>query len=188
MTATDNARAPAPLKLAAIVGPIAAVALLILTPREESGRTVDVTIAADGTATMRHVSGKQYLQAYLDVVGVPTICDGLTKGVRLGQKRTEVQCAAELEAELAATAVQVKRCTPAIFRPGTENQRIAAILLAHNIGWPRWCTSTADRMFDAGKPRQACDWFLPWNKAGGRVLRGLVDRRARERAICLKGL
>lgn len=182
--------AKAKLTLAAIVGPIAAAALLTLTPAEESGRKVDVTIAPDGSATVRHFTGKQYLRVYLDAVGVPTACDGLTdrQKIKLGMSFTEAQCVVMLEAALVEHAIEVKRCTPAIFAPGTENQRIAAVLLTYNIGWPRWCKSTADRLFDAGKFRQACDWFLPWNKAGGRVLRGLVARRERERAICLKGL
>ncbi|WP_439569040.1 lysozyme [Sphingopyxis sp.] len=189
---TPNKPAPraGKLTLAAVVGPLAAIALLTLTPAEESGRKVNVQLAPDGTATVRHVSGKQYLRVYLDAVGVPTACDGLTdrQKIKLGMAFTEAQCVDMLEAALVEYAVQVKRCTPAIFAPGTENQRIAAVLLTYNIGWPRWCNSTADRLFDAGKFRQACDWFLPWNKAGGRVLRGLVARRDRERAICLKGL
>lgn len=182
--------AKAKLTLAAVVGPIAAIALLTLTPAEESGRKVDVQLARDGTPTIRHISGKQYLRVYLDAVGVPTACDGLTdrQKIRLGLSFTEAQCATMLEAALIEHAVEVKRCTPAIFAPGTENQRVAAVLLTYNIGWPRWCKSTADRLFDAGKFRAACDAFLPWNKAGGRVLRGLVARRDRERAICLKGL
>lgn len=180
----------AKLTLAAVVGPIAAAALLVMTPREESGRTVEATIAPDGTATIRHISGRQYLRVYLDAVGVPTACDGITdrQRIKLGMAFTEAQCAAMLEAALVEHAVEVKRCTPAIFSPGTENQRIAAVLLAYNIGWPSWCKSTADRLFDAGRFREACDWFLPWNKAGGRVRRGLVLRREREREICLRGL
>lgn len=176
--------------LAAIVGPIAAAMLFVLTPKEESGRTVEVTMAPDGAATLRHVAGRQYLRVYLDAVGVPTACDGLTnrQKIKLGMAFTEAQCATMLEAALVEHATEVRRCTPAIFAPGTENQRVAAVLLAYNIGWPRWCKSTADRMFDAGRFREACDWFLPWNRAGGRVLRGLKLRRERERAICLKGL
>jgi lysozyme len=32
----------------------------------------------------------------------------------------------------------------------------------------------------------ACNSLTWFNRAGGRVLRGLVDRRAREQQICLK--
>jgi GH24 family phage-related lysozyme (muramidase) len=34
----------------------------------------------------------------------------------------------------------------------------------------------------------ACEALTWWNKAGGRVYRGLVDRRAEERDLCLEGL
>lgn len=178
--------------LAAIIGIFAAGSLLTLTPKEESGRTVAVTVQQDGTATVRHVSGKQYLRAYRDIVGVATICDGLTKGVRMGQQLTEAQCATMLEAELAQKAIEVKRCTPSLWRPGTDNQRIAAILLAYNIGTGGWCGSTARRLFEAGQFRAACDKFLLWDK--GRVngvlrpIKGLTLRRHRERKICLTGL
>lgn len=174
--------------LAFIVGIPAAALLLTFTPAEESGRQVEATVAADGQATVRHVSGKQYLQAYLDIVKVPTACDGITKGVKLGQAYTEAQCTAMLERELVIHAQGVQRCTPRLWEPGREQQRVAAILLAYNIGVGGYCTSSIDRAFDAASWRTGCDAFLKWNKAGGRVVAGLTARRKRERAICLKGL
>jgi lysozyme len=174
--------------LASIVGAAAAAILLVAIPREESGRTVTARVAADGSATVTHVAGRQYLRAYLDAVGIPTACDGITKGVRMGQTYSEAECGALLEHELAEHAEGVMRCTPALARHGRDNQRAAAVLLAYNIGVSGWCRSTAARRFSAAQWRQGCDAFLMWDKAGGRVLRGLSLRRQRERALCLKGL
>jgi hypothetical protein len=103
-----------PKTLAGVLGSIAAaIALFTSIPAEESGRTVAVTIAPTGEATIRHVSGPQYLRAYLDAVKVPTACDGITRGVRMGQTYTEAQCTALLEAELVEMARRVVACVPA---------------------------------------------------------------------------
>lgn len=178
--------------LAAIVGVAAAAMLLVETPKEESGRVVDVAVASNGTATVTHVRGPQYLEAYLDVAGIPTACDGITPGVKMGQRYTEAQCAVMLERELVVHAQGVMRCTPRLAEPGRDYQRVAAVLLAYNIGVGGYCSSTVDRRFDAGQWRAACYAFGMWNKARVRgvlrEVRGLTARRARESAICLKGL
>lgn len=173
--------------LAAVLGSAAAaIALLVATPHEESGRKVEATIATDGTATIKHVSGPQYLKAYLDIVKVPTACDGITRGVKLGQTYSPSQCAQLLERELVIHAEGVMACTPGL--KGRPQQQIAAVLLTYNIGVAAYCRSTVDRRFDAGQWRAGCDAILMWDKAGGKVVRGLQLRRQRERQICLKGL
>lgn len=178
--------------LAAIVGLLSASMLLVETPKEESGRTVAVAVTDNGTATVKHVAGPQYLKSYLDIAGIPTACDGITAGVRMGQRYTEAQCAALLEAELVKHAKGVMACTPALADKGRDYQRVAAVLLAYNIGVGGYCGSTVARRFNARQWRPACDAFGMWNKARvNGVLRpvaGLTARRGRERAICLRGL
>lgn len=174
--------------LVALVGTTVAAALLVLVPKEESGRKVEVTVQADGNVETRHVSGKQYLRAYRDIVGVLTICDGDTKNVRAGQVETEAGCQARLERQLVAHAAPVLRCVPALGRADRENQLIASVSLAYNIGTGGFCRSTAARRFNAGNWRGGCEAFRMWNKAGGRVVRGLKIRREREVTICMKGL
>ena len=158
--------------LAGVVGGVAAALLLTLIPREESG-------------------GRKYLKVYLDIVGVATVCDGLTRDergrpFRPGQSFTEAQCSAMLDRELTATAEKVMACTPAL--KDHPYQTVAAVSLAYNIGTAGYCRSGVDRAFDAGRWRQGCDAVLLWNRAGGRVIKGLADRRRRERAICLTDL
>ena len=175
------------LGLAVVIGSAAAaLALFTATPREESGRIVEASVTADQQVTIRHVSGPRYLTAYRDIVGVATACDGITKGVRIGQSYTEAQCTAMLERELIAHAQEVIACVPELY--GREHQVTAAVLLAYNIGGPRFCASTAARHFRANRWRKGCDAILMWNRAGGKVVRGLALRRERERAECLKGL
>lgn len=178
---------PGKKTLAGIIGSIAgAVILFTVTPEFESGRKVEATVAADGIATVRHISGPQYLRAYLDIVKVPTACDGITNGVRMGQTYTPAQCTALLEHELIVHAEGVIACVPALY--GRGQQAAAAVSLAYNIGVGGFCRSTAARHFRAGRWREGCNAFLMWNRAGGKVVRGLTLRRQRERDICVVGL
>lgn len=178
--------------LAAIVGSATAALLLTNIPMEESGRKVDVTIAADGAATVRHISGRQYLRAYLDMVGVATACDGLTsyKGrkIRVTDQFTEQQCAAMLEEELIVHAKGVMACTPGLSLtiPRRDHARFAAVSGAYNYGVGLYCTSTARKRFNAGQIGPACEALTWFNKAGGKVVNGLVLRRGREKAVCMK--
>ena len=174
--------------LVALVGAGAAIALATLIPHDESGRKVDASVTADGALVVKHVSGPQYLRAYADIVGVWTICDGDTKGVRPGMVETREGCTERLERQLIAHAKPVLACVPGLRHPSRENQLVASVSLAYNIGTAGFCRSTAARRFNAGNWRGGCDAFLMWDKAGGKRVRGLTLRRQRERALCLKGL
>lgn len=75
--------------------------------------------------------------------------------------------------------------------PGLEGRPrplAASISLAYNIGVPAFARSTVARRFNRGDWRGGCDAFLAWNRAGGKVVRGLTRRRADERRLCLEGL
>lgn len=64
----------------------------------------------------------------------------------------------------------------------------AATSLTFNVGCGAMQKSTFFRYLNAGKYEQACYELPRWNKAGGRVLKGLVDRREKEKALCLTDL
>jgi len=185
-TPTTTTR-PGKKTLAGVIGSVvAAAALFVLVPNVESGRQVKATVNADQTITVQHVSGKQYLDAYLDIVKVPTACDGITKGVKMGMRFTPAQCNDLLEEELVAHAEPIIRCLPAL--KGRTNQAIAAVSLSYNIGTAGFCKSSIAKLWNAKQWRAGCDRFLLFNKAGGRAIAGLTNRRARERAICVQGL
>lgn len=185
--------------LAAVVGVTVATGLGVFIPREESGRTVEATVAPTGELEVRHVSGKQYLSVYLDMVGVPTACDGITtyrgQPLKNGMRFTEAQCAAMLEEELVRHAEGVMACTPGlalvswpVMEKLREGPRLAAVSLAYNIGVGRYCSSTARERFNAGNYPAGCAALTWWNQAGGKVSRGLIARRGREYAKCVDGL
>jgi lysozyme len=130
--------------------------------------------------------GKEHLVAYRDIVGVWTICDGDTANVKPEMVETPAGCGIRYDRQLAAHAAPVLACTPGL--KGHPNQLAAAISLAYNIGTDGYCGSTVARRFNAGDWSGACDAFLMWNKAGGRVVRGLTNRRRAERDLCRKDL
>jgi lysozyme len=194
-------KAGAGLTLVAIVGVAVAQALGQFIPQEESGRKVEATVRSDGHLAIRHISGRQYLKAYLDMVGVATACDGLThyrgKPITLTMRFTEAQCTVMLEEELTATAQAVMACTPGLALSGVvgierrrEGPRFAAVSLGYNIGTSAkgYCGSTARKRFNAGDYPGGCAALTWWNKAGGKVSNGLKARRAREEDVCLHGL
>ncbi|RTL18742.1 MAG: lysozyme [Sphingomonadaceae bacterium] len=127
------------------------------------------------------------LLPYRDIVGVWTQCSGETLGVTArSPKETPAGCAIKLDRRLAGFAQAVATCTPSLR--GRDYQWAAATSLAYNIGTGAYCKSTVDRRFDAGDWRGACDAFLMWNKAGGKVVAGLASRRRAERDLCLTRL
>ena len=131
---------------------------------------------------------RQY--AYRDVTGLPTICMGSTKGVKMGDFRTVPECKAMLTAEMSATVAEVDRC-----QPGLPINVLAAFSdAAYNLGSVIACNqskSTAARLLTQGDYAGACNQLPRWDKArvaGVSVsLPGLTKRRALEQSLCLGG-
>jgi len=127
------------------------------------------------------------LKAYRDAVGVPTICYGETRGIRMGMVKTRPECDAMLLKGLDEFADGIERCVPSI-KAAPEPRYVAHLSLAYNIGTGAYCKSSVARLANAGQVRASCVAFTKWVKAGGRTLQGLVRRRNEEMAMCLKGL
>ncbi|WP_080429853.1 lysozyme [Burkholderia ubonensis] len=153
-----------------------------------------VGVVASGilTAAVQKFEGVK-LVGYRDPVGIPTKCVGDTRGVIVGKSYSEAECLESLEKHLMAHASVVLRCTPGLKQH--PYQLAAAVSFADNIGPTAYCSSTTARRFNAGDWRGACramnesDSGRPqWVTARGRMLRGLVKRRAEERSICEQGL
>jgi GH24 family phage-related lysozyme (muramidase) len=129
-------------------------------------------------------------RAYLDAVGVPTICFGSTRGVHLGMILSDQQCLDLLMAEVAEHRTGLHRYFTAttIDRRLPPTRDAAYTSTAFNCGVGAIGKSTATRRLNAGDIAGGCEALTWWNKAGGRVLRGLFERRKRERALCMQGL
>lgn len=133
------------------------------------------------------VAGAEGLRtyAYEDPVGIPTICFGETRGVKMGDKKTVDECKAMLGARLVEFSASVDRCLVVQL----PDESYAAILsFAYNVGTGKFCGSTMARKANAGDLLGACNEFPKWTKAAGIELPGLVKRRQEERSYCLRGL
>jgi len=128
--------------------------------------------------------------AYQDIVGVWTVCYGETKGVRPGDSYSVAECEAMLRRELLEYhAALLPAFTADTRRTRLPPPRHAAFdSLSYNVGTAGTAKSTAVRRLNAGDVPGACEAIGWWNKAGGRVVRGLVNRRAEETALCMEGV
>jgi lysozyme len=71
--------------------------------------------------------------------------------------------------------------TTALTRRPTQPQFDAMVSLCYNIGPGAFRKSSALRLFNQGDKTKAANALLLWNKAGGKVLKGLTRRREAER-------
>jgi lysozyme len=128
------------------------------------------------------------LTAYKDSAGVWTIGYGTTGRAGLGidpvegMEITEVEAEYYLQKGLEKFAMEI---TGAFTRAPNENQFGAFVSLAYNIGSGAFKRSTALKKFNEGDDAGAANAILMWNKAGGKVLNGLIRRREAERKLFL---
>jgi lysozyme len=141
---------------------------------------------AAGLSLIRQAEGLR-LRAYLCPANVWTIGIGTTvypdgRKVRSGDKCTEQQA----DRYLAHDLQEFERAVAAMVTvPVTSNQFSALVSLAYNIGIGALKKSTLLRLLNAGDYAGAANQFPRWNRGGGRILPGLVKRRAAERALFL---
>jgi len=121
--------------------------------------------------------------AYRDPVGIPTICFGETKGVRMGDTLTVEQCKGMLVERVEEFGRAVDRC---VFVPLPPARKAALTSFTYNVGVGAFCGSTLVRKLNEGDTVGACDQLLRWNKAKGIPLPGLTTRREKERELCLQ--
>ena len=122
-------------------------------------------------------------EAYIPVPGdVPTIGFGSTEGVRLGDTISVSDALNRLEKDVRVAEDAVRSC---VTVPLTQGEMDAYTSLAFNIGGRAFCDSTLVKKLNAGDYRGACEEIKRWHFAGGKSLKGLVDRRAAEYKRCI---
>lgn len=149
-----------------------------------AGATAGGAIAI-ATVLIQWHEGVRYTP-YYDVVGVLTVCYGHTgPDIIPGKKYTQAECDDLLEKDIAPAAAAVEK---AVKVPMTAMRKAALISFTYNVGAGSLNRSTMLRKLNAGDTSEACDEIKRWDKAGGKVWRGLTDRRVVERELCLSGL
>lgn len=136
-----------------------------------------------------------FTKTYKDPVGVDTVCIGETDAAAVaeGKERefTREECRQMLAKSLVKYDQGMQGC---LQKPITDNMHVAFLSTTYNIGISGFCKSSMARLVNAGKPREACEALLQYNKATDRktgerkVLPGLDRRRKAERNLCLQGI
>jgi lysozyme len=117
---------------------------------------------------------------YYCPANVLTIGYGCTEGIKEGDVWTEVQAEEALRHEIAKHEAAVLRLVTTAIN---QNQYDALVSFSYNCGSGALSKSTLLKRVNAGDFQAAGREFGKWNKGGGKVLPGLVARRAREAAL-----
>lgn len=126
-------------------------------------------------------------EPYMDAVGVATVGFGFTyiDGAPVTMA-TPPMSLEEGEARLAPlVATYLKAVREMVHVPITDNQAAALTSFSYNLGTQRLRTSHLMLDLNAGRYQEAADRFGEWVYAGGKMLAGLVKRRAAEKALFL---
>lgn len=119
---------------------------------------------------------------YLDIVGVPTIGFGTTGGVKPGDKTDPVKALQRKLSDVQQFEGAIKQCVKV---PLHQYEYDAYLSLAYNIGSGAFCSSTLVKKLNQQDYAGACQQILRWDRAGGKVVRGLSIRREKEYRTCI---
>jgi lysozyme len=133
-------------------------------------------ISEEGIALIKKFEGCK-LEAYLDAVDVPTIAYGRTKDVKIGDICTQQQAEDWLEEELVEYAGYVNEAVKVEL---TQPQFDSLVSWTYNLGPSNLNRSSMLRVLNTSDYDNVPEQIMRWNKAGGRVLPGLVRRREAE--------
>lgn len=118
-------------------------------------------------------------------IGWGSTTDALGKPIEPGTKWTQPQADQRLAAHVAEFARGVDKLLGTA--PATPQQKGALVSLAYNIGLGNLGSSTLLRKHNAADYDGAAAQFAVWNKAAGKVMAGLTNRRTAEARV-YKGL
>lgn len=133
-------------------------------------------IAKPGLDLIKHYEGFR-ADAYRCPANVWTIGYGHTKGVKEGDKVTRDGGTKFLQEDVKDAEDGVKNFVSVDL---TQNQYDALVSFIFNLGTGNFVKSTLLKKLNARDYAGCAGQFGLWNKAGGKVLDGLVKRRASE--------
>jgi len=139
-------------------------------------------ISEEGISLIKHFEGCG-LKAYQDSVGIWTIGYGTIKGVKEGDQINQDEAEHLLQEEMPEYEGYINKM---INVPLDQNQFDALCSWVFNLGPTNLQSSTLLKVLNEGKYDEVPDQIKRWNKAGGKVLQGLVRRREAE-ALLFEG-
>jgi lysozyme len=152
-------------------------------------RKAGIGVTAAGAMAISLIGGFEGYSAvaYKDVIGVWTACQGLTKGIKPGMHFTKEECDQKFIVALSEHEDGMRKW---LKNPDSipDKPYIAFVSLTYNIGTGGFCKGNMPKLINAGKIKEACNYLVNYNKAGGIIWKGLVKRREKEKAFCLSGI
>lgn len=133
-------------------------------------------ISKEGLSLIKKFEGFES-RAYLCPAGVWTIGYGHTKDVKEGDEWSQTHAEHMLEVELEEFCEYVNKMVEV---PLEQYQFDALVAWVYNLGAGNFKESTLLRVLNQGDYDDVPHQIKRWNKAGGRVLQGLVRRREAE--------
>jgi lysozyme len=130
----------------------------------------------EGLALIKKFEGLE-LEAYKCAAGVWTIGYGHTKDVQEGDVISESHADHMLEVELEEFEGYINDNVTA---PLSQNQFDALVSWVYNLGPANLKASTMLKVLNSGDYEGVPAQIKRWNKAGGKVLEGLIRRREAE--------
>ena len=139
----------------------------------------------EGLALIKHFEGFRP-NVYLDAAGLPTVGVGhlIRPGEDFSAGISEAQGDELLAKDLGKAESAVARLTP---RQLSQGQFDALVAFTFNVGPGAYQRSTLRQCVAVGHDDLAVEQFGRWTRAGGRVLPGLVRRRAAEAELYRRG-
>lgn len=137
-----------------------------------------ISIAASAVALLEGYSPR----AYLDTGGVPTICYGETRNVKLGDVASQQKCDGLLIKEVTRIAESIKQEYTITLKP---HELAALTSFRYNVGDTAFRKSTLARHLQNHDIVSACNQLHRWVYDDGKKITGLVNRRKFETDLCL---
>ena len=139
-------------------------------------------ISQEGLALIKKFEGCK-LESYKCAAGVWTIGYGSTKGIKEGMSISQEEADNLL---LEDVAVFEDNVSDAVTMPLSQHQFDALVSWTFNLGGANLKASTMLKKLNAGEYEEVPAQMKRWNKAGGKVLQGLIRRREAE-ALLFEG-
>ena len=133
----------------------------------------------EGLALIKKFEGCE-LEAYQCSAGVWTIGYGHTKDVVEGMEITQEQAEQMLVDELHEYESYINKYVTVAL---SQNQFDALVSWVYNLGPANLSASTMLKVLNSGEYEDVPAQMKRWNKAGGKVLEGLIRRREAEACL-----
>jgi lysozyme len=156
-----------------------------LQQQQQQAQQQQMSLSSQGLDFIKNHEGFN-AQVYLDSAGLPTIGYGhlIKPGENFSAGISQQQATALLAQDVNSAVGAVSK---GLRVPVSQSQFDALVSFAYNVGTKNLQKSTLLKNVNAAKPVTQKN-FTDWNKAGGKVVRGLTIRRRNEFNLFANGI